>query len=64
MTDELSAHVQAGHSGETFPADDNGAQVGPRKLERAMRKARDKVQDLPTGFRFHDLRHWVDARRD
>ncbi|MEV6036991.1 tyrosine-type recombinase/integrase [Nonomuraea sp. NPDC052116] len=29
------------------------------KLERAMRKARGKVQDLPTGFRFHDLRHYL-----
>ncbi|NAS22870.1 tyrosine-type recombinase/integrase [Herbidospora sp. NEAU-GS84] len=24
-----------------------------------MRKARSKVQDLPTGFRFHDLRHYL-----
>ncbi|MBB2745925.1 UNVERIFIED_ORG: integrase [Microbispora rosea subsp. rosea] len=24
-----------------------------------MRKARGKVQDLPTGFRFHDLRHYL-----
>jgi hypothetical protein len=22
-----------------------------------MRKARSKVQDLPAGFRYHDLRH-------
>ncbi|MFG1821960.1 hypothetical protein ACGFIJ_05710 [Microbispora bryophytorum] len=48
-----------GHSGETLLTDDNGAQVGPWKLERAMRKARGKVQDLPTGFRFHDLRHYL-----
>ncbi|MCW2879273.1 MAG: site-specific integrase [Sphaerisporangium sp.] len=56
---ELSAHVQAGHSRETLLTDDDGAQVGPWKLERAMRKARGKVQDLPTGFRFHDLRHYL-----
>ncbi|MEU7911083.1 tyrosine-type recombinase/integrase [Microbispora bryophytorum] len=55
----LSAHVKAGLSGETLLTDDNGAQVGPWKLERAMRKARGKVQDLPTGFRFHDLRHYL-----
>ncbi|WP_248959465.1 tyrosine-type recombinase/integrase [Sphaerisporangium perillae] len=54
---ELSAHAQAGHSGETLLTDDDGAQVGPWKLERAIRKARGKVQDLPTGFRFHDLRY-------
>ncbi len=24
-----------------------------------MRKARSKVQDLPAGFRFHDLRHYL-----
>ncbi|GAA0357860.1 hypothetical protein GCM10009530_03870 [Microbispora corallina] len=24
-----------------------------------MRKARGKVQDLPTGFRFHDVRHYL-----
>ncbi|GAB3891177.1 tyrosine-type recombinase/integrase [Microbispora bryophytorum] len=48
-----------GHSGKTLLTDDNGAQVGPWKLERAMRKARGKVQDLPTGFRFHDLRHYL-----
>ncbi|MEU7876987.1 tyrosine-type recombinase/integrase [Microbispora bryophytorum] len=55
----LSAHVKAGLSGETLLTDDNGAQVGPWKLERAMRKARGKVQDLPTGFRFHDVRHYL-----
>ncbi|GAA4582794.1 hypothetical protein GCM10023194_18520 [Planotetraspora phitsanulokensis] len=61
---ELSAHVKAGHSGETLLTDDDGAQVGPWKLEWAMRKARGKVQDLPTGFRFHDLLRRVDAGRD
>ncbi|MEU8054761.1 tyrosine-type recombinase/integrase [Microbispora bryophytorum] len=51
--------MKAGLSGETLLTDDNGAQVGPWKLERAMRKARGKVQDLPTGFRFHDVRHYL-----
>ncbi|WP_373281502.1 tyrosine-type recombinase/integrase [Microtetraspora fusca] len=32
---------------------------GQGRLERAMRKARSKVQDLPAGFRFHDLRHYL-----
>ncbi|MGP3962597.1 tyrosine-type recombinase/integrase [Nonomuraea sp. 3N208] len=55
----MSAHVQAGYSAETFLTDGNREQVGPWKLERAMRNARSKVEDLPTGFRFHDLRHFL-----
>ncbi|MCC5581537.1 tyrosine-type recombinase/integrase [Microtetraspora sp. AC03309] len=35
------------------------AQVGQWKLERAKRKARSKVLDLPAGFRFPDLRHYL-----
>jgi integrase len=51
-------HLQAGRGGETLLTDDDGAQVA-WKLERAMRKARGKVEDLPAGFRFHDLRHYL-----
>jgi integrase len=29
------------------------------KLERAIRTARVKVPGLPTGFRYHDLRHYL-----
>jgi len=34
-------------------------QVGPWRLESAIRAARSKVEDLPGGFRFHDLRHYL-----
>ncbi|PZG54324.1 site-specific integrase [Spongiactinospora gelatinilytica] len=55
---QLSAHV-AEWPGETLLTNDRGEQLGPWALEREMRKAREKVHDLPTGFRFHDLRHYL-----
>ena len=33
--------------------------VNPPWLERAVRTARAKVPGLPTGFRYHDLRHYL-----
>jgi integrase len=36
-----------------------GRQLPPWALERAIRSARAKVDDLPAGFRFHDLRHYL-----
>jgi integrase len=44
---------------ETLLTDEHGAQVGPWKLERAIRGARVKVPGLPEGFRYHDLRHYL-----
>ncbi|MFZ4187871.1 tyrosine-type recombinase/integrase [Streptomyces pseudogriseolus] len=38
--------------------DDDGAQLGPWKVERHMRRIRKQVAGLPDGFRFHDLRHF------
>lgn len=35
----------------------DGAQVGPWNIDRAVRRARGRI-GLPTGFRFHDLRHF------
>src|SRR5215471_10334146 len=35
-----------------------GADPRRAAVERAMRKARQKVKDLPAGFRYHDLRHY------
>ena len=35
-----------------------GHQLGPWQLQRAFRAARMAVEDLPEGFRFHDLRHY------
>jgi integrase len=32
--------------------------VAPWTIEREIRKARVKIDGLPEGFRFHDLRHY------
>ena len=53
----LSAHV-AQYGGETVLTDEWGHQLAPWTLERAVRSARGKVDGLPVGFRFHDLRHY------
>jgi integrase len=45
--------------GRTILTDGNGSQLGPWALERAMRAARVKVDGLPEGFRYHDLRHYL-----
>jgi len=37
----------------------DGQQLSPWALERAMRTARSKVKDLPAGFRYNDLRHYL-----
>lgn len=38
--------------------DDDGAQLGPWKIERHMRRIRKQVPGLSPEFRFHDLRHY------
>lgn len=38
--------------------DESGQQMGPWQLQREFRKVRARVQGLPEGFRFHDLRHF------
>lgn len=53
----LSEQVKA------WPADtiltyENGTQLGPWQLQREFRRARTKVDGLPEGFRYHDLRHY------
>ncbi|MEU0583783.1 site-specific integrase [Streptomyces sp. NPDC006132] len=53
----LSAQVVTWRA-ETLLTGEDGEQLSPWALERAMRKAREQVKDLPTGFRFHDLRHY------
>ena len=59
---ELAAHV------ERWPSDPargplltgaDGGQLSTWALERAMRTARGKVDGLPEGFRYHDLRHYL-----
>jgi integrase len=58
LSTELLAHM-AQWPGETVLVDDDGGQVGPWRLERAIRSARKKVPGLPAGFRYHDLRHFL-----
>jgi integrase len=55
---EISAHV-ARWPGTTLLTDERGGQLGPWVLERAVRAARVKVDGLPQGFRYHDLRHYL-----
>ncbi|MEU2251167.1 site-specific integrase [Streptomyces sp. NPDC019224] len=43
---------------EYLLVDEEGEQVGPWQIEREMRRIRGKVDGLPAGFRFHDLRHF------
>ena len=49
---QLSAHV-AEWRAEWMLTNDDGVQLGPWALERAFRDARDDVEDLPEGFRYH-----------
>lgn len=58
LVTEIVAHM-AQWSGDWILVDDDGSQIGPWRLERAMRKARDAVEDLPPGFRYQDLRHYL-----
>ena len=54
---QLSAHVEK-WSAETLLTGADGGQLSPWALERAVRTARKKVEGLPAGFRYHDLRHY------
>ena len=54
---ELSAAVKR-WQGVTVVADELGRPCSPWELQRAMRTARAKVDGLPEGFRYHDLRHY------
>jgi integrase len=55
---ELAAHVQRRPGEETVLTGRDGGQLPPWALERAIRTARGKVDGLPSGFRYHDLRHY------
>jgi integrase len=52
---ELSANVSP--ASDTLLTSPRG-QLEPWRLERAFRTARGKVDGLPAGFRYHDLRHY------
>jgi integrase len=53
---DLAAAVQR-WQGETIVTGEVG-RCSPQELQRAVRTARSKVDGLPEGFRFHDLRHY------
>jgi len=53
----LSAQVRD-WPGQALLTGRDGAQLSTWALERAMRTARAKVEGLPKGFRYHDLRHY------
>ena len=55
---ELSAAV-ARFGGETVVTDGMGRPSSPWSVERAVRSARTRIDDVPDGFRFHDLRHYL-----
>jgi integrase len=55
---ELSAQIAAYGRHATLLTGDNGHQLSPWAVERAMRTARHEVDGLPAGFRYHDLRHY------
>jgi len=55
---ELSAQIARYGRYPTLLTGEDGRQLSPWAIERAMRKTRKKVQGLPAGFRYHDLRHY------
>jgi len=55
----LSASVQA-YPSEMMVTNGLGTErCGPWIVERAIRDAREKIDGLPEGFTFHDLRHYL-----
>jgi integrase len=54
----LAAHVEQ-WSGPTVMVTNFAGSFRRGVLERAVRTARAKVDGLPAGFRFHDLRHYL-----
>jgi integrase len=54
---QLSAHVARYRAGTLLSAP-RGGRVDPRRLQRALERARVTVEDLPGEFRYHDLRHY------
>ena len=55
---DLSAAV-AGWGGTHVVTDGAGGQTSTWAIERAIRSVRPKIDGLPEGFRFHDLRHYL-----
>jgi integrase len=57
LLEVLAAHVARWPSPWVLTGD-HGDQLHPRQLQREMRDARETVDGLPEGFRYHDLRHY------
>ena len=55
LANELAASA---HHGEHLLAGADGGQLSPAALGHAMQRVRKKVDGLPAGFRYHDLRHY------
>jgi integrase len=58
LTLMLSASVQR-YGGQTMVTNGKGGACGPWVIKRAIIDARSKVDGLPDGFSFHDLRHYL-----
>ena len=58
LIEQCSIQVAAYGRYETLLTGEDGGQLSPWAIERAMRKARSEVKGLPAGFRYHDLRHY------
>lgn len=56
--DPQATRRPAGPTGGPLLVDELGHQLGPWTLGRTFRAARAVVEDLPDGFRYHDLRHY------
>ncbi|MFJ9365194.1 tyrosine-type recombinase/integrase [Nocardia sp. NPDC101769] len=54
----LSAAVRR-RPGERVVTDDFGKPVPPWQIERALREIKPEIPDLPEGFGFQDLRHYL-----
>jgi integrase len=55
----LSASVQRYPSAMMVTNGPGTDRAGPWIIERAIRDAKAKIEDLPEGFTFHDLRHYL-----
>lgn len=58
LIEQCSIQIAAYGRSETLLTGEDGGQLSPGAVERAMRKARSEVKSLPAGFRYHDLRHY------
>ena len=58
LIERCSVQITTYGNHETLLTGDGGGQLSPWAIERAMRKARSEVRNLPAGFRYHDLRHY------